>query len=229
MNNMSTLWIELIKNNSKNILCCGVYREWNRPDPKEDAEVIIKQFESATKEGKPTVILGDMNLNSKWRDENFDKKEIANTWISGLAKCGLKFKDTGITFQSHGTFNGEKHLSALDHIYYNNKDIISNFRTIENSLSDHFRPILCTIKLRQPKQKKEDKYILKRSWKAFNEDSFLLDLKNRPWHEVMDPRKDVNQQAKAFDGILESTVNDHAPLKRTRIRPNFKKGLSLKT
>ena len=188
INNLSTIWIELIKNNSKNVLCCGVYREWNRSDPKEDAELIISQFHKATMEKKPTVIIGDMNLNSKkWKNENFEHKEIANLWRSGLSKSGLKFKDMGITFQSHGTFNGEKILSALDHIYYNNNDIISNFRKIENSLSDHFRPIMCTVILKQPKQKVEDRYILKRNWKTFNEESFLSDLANTPWQEVFDP------------------------------------------
>ena len=47
----------------------------------------------ATKENKPTVILGDMNLNSKkWKNEDFDKKELATIWRSGLAKNGLKLK-----------------------------------------------------------------------------------------------------------------------------------------
>ena len=228
--NISTVWIELLKNNSKNVLCGGVYREWNRPNPKQDAEVIIGQFQKATKENKPTVVLGDMNLNSKkWKKEDFDNKEIATMWLSGLAKNGLKFKDMGITWESTGIFNGEKRRSALDHIYYNNKDIFSNFRTIENSLSDHFKPILCTIKLNQPKQKAEVRYILRRKWSQFNDDNFLLDLRNKPWHEVMDPKKNANQQAIAFDEILESTVNTHAPLSKTKLRPNFKKGLSFKT
>ena len=62
-----------------------------------------------------------MNLCSKkWRKENYDHKEIANIWRAGIAKAGLKMKDMGITWQSHGRFNGEKRKSALDHIKYYN-------------------------------------------------------------------------------------------------------------
>ena len=133
----------------------------------------VSQFQKATKENKPTVVLGDMNLNSKkWKNEDFDNKEIATIWLSGLAKSGLKFKDMGITWASHGTFDGEKRKSALDHIYYNNKDIFSTFRTIKNSLSDHFRPILCTIKLNQPKQSTKVRFHRSRVRKRLRPQSF---------------------------------------------------------
>ena len=36
---------------------------------------------------------------------------------AGIAKAGLKIKDMGITWQSHGRFNAEKRKSALDHHY----------------------------------------------------------------------------------------------------------------
>ena len=62
---LQTIWIEIIKHNSKNVLCGGVYREWSSECPEDDADEIINQFHAATKENKPTVILGDMNLDTK--------------------------------------------------------------------------------------------------------------------------------------------------------------------
>ena len=57
------------------------------------------------------------------------------------------------------------------------------------------------------------------------------DLRNQPWEKVIDPSntKDVNKQAEAFDDIMESTLSRHAPLRKTKIRPHFQQGLSLKT
>ena len=39
----------------------------------------------------------------------------------------------------------------------------------------------------------------------------------------------MHQQAEAFDDIIESTLNRHAPLRKTKIRPYFVKGLSKQT
>merc|ERR1712113_68894 len=113
--------------------------------------------------------------------------------------------------------NGEKIRSALDHIYHNNKEVFSNFRTIDNSMSDHIKPILCTIKLIQPKQRIKTSYILRRNWKNYDLKEFKLDLNNQPWQEVIDANKNVHQQAKRFDEILESTLNTHAPLVKSKI------------
>ena len=86
------------------------------------------------------------------------------------------------------------------------------------------------MRLEQDKdQKKKDSYILRRSWKNFNNEDFIRDLANQPWQEVIDPKKTVHEQANEFDKILEETLERHAPLRRTKIRENFKKGLSENT
>ena len=63
--------------------------------------------------------------------------------------------------------------------------------------------------------------------KPFNEKVFLLDLLNTPWETLKDGS--ANEKAKIFDEIFESTFNRHAPLKRVKVHPNFKHGLSENT
>ena len=80
----------------------------------------MNQIQKANEEKKPVIALGDMNLDSKrWKKEDFDHKEVANIWRSGLSKAGMKIKDMGITWESHGRFNGEKRKSALHSIQNN--------------------------------------------------------------------------------------------------------------
>ena len=83
--------------------------------------------------------------------------------------------------------------------------------------------------LLQKKKKVADKFILRRSWTNFIEKNWLLDLINQAWENVIDPKKSVHQIAQAFDDIYESTLNRHAPLIKTKIRPYYQKGLSKKT
>ena len=58
---------------------------------------------------------------------------------------------------------------------------------------------------------------------------FLLDLVNQPWEEVINEKITVHQQAKIFQELLESTLNRRAPLRKVKITPNFRKGLSAQT
>ena len=195
---VQTIWIEIVRKNSKNILVGGVYRTWS-DDQDGDADIILDQFEKATEENLPVAILGDMNLDiKKWAKKEYDPdlKKIAQKWKSCLAKSGLKIENMGLTWRSHGVFNGEKRFSALDHIYHTEDKVFSSFRTITNSMSDHFKPILCTIHIKQPKMKIEDTYILRRCWKYFIDKDFIWDLVNQPWEQVINPSKNANQQGR---------------------------------
>ena len=77
-------------------------------------------------------------------------------------------------------------------------------------MSDHFRPILCTIELKQPKPTLKPTFIIRRKWKNFDKDEFRSDLANAPWGEVIDPNKDAHQQAEAFDKIIESNLSNQS-------------------
>ena len=67
---VQTIWIEIVRKNSKNILVGGVYRTWS-DDQDGDADIILDQFEKATEENLPVAILGDMNLDTKkWAKKN---------------------------------------------------------------------------------------------------------------------------------------------------------------
>ena len=92
-------------------------------------------------------------------------------------------------------------------------------------MSDH-HPIVCSLLLKRPKRKAVARVTLSRSWKNFHDGRFLLDLVNQPWEEVINAKSTVHQQAEIFQELLESTLNRHAPLRKVKIRPNFRRGLS---
>ena len=88
---------------------------------------------------------------------------------------------------------------------------------------------MCSVQLRKTVKYEEDKYTSRRTWNDYEEEAFLHDLINQAWERVIDVNKNVHQQAEAFNDIFESTLNRHAPLRKTKIRPHFIKGLSTKT
>ena len=124
---ISSIWIEIVRKNQKNILCCGVYREWSQ-NPSMDLRTLCDQVDNATSEKKPTLIQGDFNLNSDlWDQHNYEHKSLADMWRSNFAQNGLSQTDMGITFVSFYTLsNGEKVESALDHVYSNDDKVFKN-------------------------------------------------------------------------------------------------------
>ena len=228
---LSTIWIEINRARQKNILCCGIYREWTGEQP-EEMKKICSQVKTATNEKKPMVVMGDINLDAdKWNEINYKCKALADVWRREMAWRGMVQYQLGATFLSYYTTNnGTKIESALDHIYTNDTGTFnSEYKLGNNGLSDHV-PILCNMGLKKEKETgKKDLYILRRSWKNFKDGNFIKDLANQPWEKVIDPSKTVHEQAHEFDKILEDTLERHAPLRRTKIRAHFKEGLSDET
>ena len=95
-------------------------------------------------------------------------------------------------------------------------------------MSDH-RPVMCQLQLKKPKKLVPIRYTLARRWSDFDKIMFLHDLINQPWEKVISIGTNAHQQAQAMYHIMESTVERHAHLRKIKIRPHFKKGLSVKT
>ena len=225
---LQTLWLEISRQNQKNILVGGIYREWSDSE-ESDLEQISSQVKKAMTEGKPTIVIGDMNFDTlKWDDNDYRCKRLSDKWRLTVTQLGLVQHDLGVTFVSFYTLpNGERVLSGLDHIYINDSKTFKNPMKLPRGMSDH-SPVMCDLSLTLRKEPAKPVFIVRRSWKNFNQDEFLKDLANPPrkWLEVINPAKDVHQQAQAFDRILQGTLDRHAPLRRTRIREQFQKGLS---
>ena len=230
---LSTIWIEVIRDQQKNVLCGGIYREWTGGlEEPEDLKRLCSQVKTAAQEEKPLILIGDTNFDAdQWDETNYRCKSLADVWRREIAWRGLVQYQLGVTYVSYYTkSSGKKVESALDHIYTNDTKTFTNeFKLPNNGMSDHC-PILCDMKLNKEKvQVKKDIYILRRSWKTFSNEKFIQDLANQPWQEVIDPKKTVHDQAHEFDRILEETLERHAPLRRTKVRENFRNGLSEKT
>ena len=76
---------------------------------------------------------------------------------------------------------------------------------------------------------KRDRFILKRCFKNFNKSNFLEDLAAMRWEFVGCEGQNVHESANVFNKMFEECLNKHAPLKRIKIRPNYRRGLSDKT
>ena len=265
-----TIWLEITRYNMKNVLICGIYRQW-KGDQLKQLSIVSDQIRRASAEGLPLLVAGDTNLDSsRWSSPKFRLKSMSDKWKSTIASAGLMMEDMGITWESdYRLKNGKYKKSALDHFYHstaevniNEQDdammkeqaddeaiapisdeagqewikrsesdacgaIFDNFQKFSPTISDHYT-IMCSVKVAQ-QPKPEQGYILRRSWANWDTPMFLLDLVNQDWGEVIDPQKNAHQQASAFMNIFGSCVNRHAPLRRSKVRPNPRKGLSVRT
>ena len=191
------LKVNLGPNNS--LIIIGVYRP---PSAKPEAidklgDLISPYFNNEM------LILGDMNQD--WKTNASDKlKEVC----SNLNLTQL------ITEPTRPNFNNIAKSSLLDLILSNKSDKISASGVFELGITDHC-PIAC---IRNTKLKKsQPRVIVKRNFKHFNEQAFMVDLQNSDilsTVRILDPDLALGQFTKTFNLL----VNKHAPLKSQRIK-----------
>ena len=87
-----------------------------------------------------------------------------------------------------------------------------------SAVADHCL-VAVTLKLKAPKPRPS--YIFNRSYKTYNPESFLSDLEYVPFH-IANIFDDFNDQVDAFNKLFLDTLNEHAPVKRIKVksRPN---------
>ena len=82
------------------------------------------------------------------------------------------------------------------------------------SISDHSL-IYCVLKTGVPKA--TSRTIKYRSFKGFDENAFIQNLKNVPWHIVND-ESNVNDAVLTWNKLFTEVVDSHAPLKKRRVK-----------
>ena len=200
-NNLECVWIEICPTNSRSFLVCFMYRHpsstitWN--------ECFENCLDIVLGEEKEFYILGDFNrdlLNST----------IKINWLDFIAPFGLN------QLVSQATRVTARSATLIDHIYCNMQENCSNIYVPKLGLSDHF-PTFFTRKINLHVPKSQHYTITYRSFKTFNEENFIADLRNIPW-DTIKIFDDPNDALDAWTYLFIDIVDQHIPVKKHRVK-----------
>ena len=109
------------------------------------------------------------------------------------------------------TENGE---SLIDVVMTTNEKFIASNDVLMPTISDH-NLVYISLKLKKPRIK--SCYVTTRSYTQYNADSFLRDLSYAPFH-IIGLFDDFNDQVDVFNKLFLEVLNQHAPVRRVKIR-----------
>ena len=143
-----TIWLEITRYNMKNILVCGIYRQW-KGDQLHQLNIVCDQIRRASAEDLPLLVCGDINLDStRWSSPKFKHKSMSDKWKSTIASAGLMMEDMGLTWESdYRLKNGKYKKSTLDHFYHSAAEV--NIDEQDGSQRKKFQ--LCLWSISSPK------------------------------------------------------------------------------
>ena len=153
-----------------------------------------------------TIIIGDMNMDVLG---NCSNGHILIDFCSTFNLTQLVKEPTRITEASE---------TLIDIALTTNDNIIDVCKVKTSSISDH-NLISLTLKFKAPKPRTS--YITTRNYKRYDPEKFVKDLANVPFH-IIDIFDDFNDQMDVFNTLFSEVLDDHAPVKTTKIkaRPN---------
>ena len=149
--------------------------------------------------GLDVIILGDLNCNLLQ-----DKAEslALNDFCSTFNLTQLINKPTRVTE------NGE---SLIDVVMTTNEKLIASNDVLMSTISDH-NLIYISLRLKKPKIKPS--YVTIRSYSNYSADNFLSYM---PFH-IISLFDEFNDQVDVFNELLLELLNQHAPIKRVKIK-----------
>jgi exonuclease III len=197
---VESLWFEIRPFDSTPVLLGIVYR--NPASSNDWFDNYLQMMDSVNSYNLNTVILGDFNIDLLSPQSHWDT--ITN--MLGLTQL---IQETTRVAESTSTL--------LDHIYTNNTNVILKAFTSNVCMSDH-KPIICKLAQKLPKTRpKGHTYITYRSFKKFDQFTYLYDLSLVDFGIVRNC-SDPNVAAILFTQLLLSVLNKHAPLRRKRVK-----------
>ncbi len=230
-----SVWIELERKNKRNLLLCGLYREWGKTpeekalDAQEDRlSIFLNQVEKASKEKKEVCIMGDMNLDHKhWQDKKYYLSRLVTKLKSILNSSGLEMAETGTTFEAYRDGQNGAITSTLDHVYYSGSLCI-DVLVGEESLSDHF-PVTAELKTQSTREKKIKKRTISvRMVKKISKDRLEEELLKIPWGCLAE-MEEVDEMVEFYTESLKKVLDVLAPIRQIKLKSKKKLYLSQET
>ena len=197
-------WLRVQCRKYKSFLICNTYRPPQTPTT--CFESLANSLTGALLLDLNVVVLGDLNYNLLAPDPETTSLQ---TFISTFNLDQLVKKPTWIT---------ETAKALIDVILTTNMDIVSLSDVLACSVSDHHLFYL-VLTLKTPRLKPS--YVTIRSYANYNAKQFSEDLSLVPFH-IISMFDDFDDQVETFNALFTDILDDHAPLKRVKIksRPN---------
>ena len=193
------IWLEL-KHCEKNTLLLGIlYR--NPASTLCWYDDFVNMMDNVNATGKNVLLLGDFNI---------DLFKHNNAWSSTTALFGL------VQLVPSATRVTTLTSTLIDHIYTTDVHLVLRTWVPEIGISDHF-PILCSLQSKIKRKKREHTYLSYRSFKNFDPKTFLCDLQQLPFHEVLN-YTDPNNALQHWYSLFLQVLNKHAPARKKRVR-----------
>ena len=149
-------------------------------------------------------LMGDFN-------RDLMQTNIKQSWVEYMESFGLHQivnMPTRVTDQS---------ATLIDHIYSNTHANILTIAVPHLGLSDHF-PVFVSRKTNGSCDVKNTPYTISyRSFKNFDENKFIDDLKSTPW-DIIKVFDDVNDIVETWSNLFCEIVDKHLPLRQHRVK-----------
>ena len=200
---LESTFIEIIYNNSPNVIVGCVYRHPCMSLEEFNADYSSQLFEKlATESNKKVFLMGDFNVDLLKSNDHSE----SSVFLEQLESNNLMpqiLLPTRLTDHSR---------TLIDNIFSNSigSDNISGNLTC--TVSDHLPQFLIVNNM--PKTMNKDHNIFIRNMRGFNQGNFMAELQNINWGLLDIERGDIDHSMGEFLSIFNDLLNKHAPLKK---------------
>ena len=183
---------------------------WYRP-PNYETETLKELndlLELLDKENKEIIVIGDVNCNDLDQDgKNKILVKLRNLCSEHQLKQLIK-NPTRSTLTSQ---------TLIDHFATNKPRLITNSGVFTTGFSDH--DLIFGIRKISSKLNREPKIVRSRQLKHYNENEFMLSLKQVDWKIILEGG-DINTMPTKFEDQFIAILDKHAPLRERKVK-NF--------
>ena len=200
------VWIQVNRKNCTPLVIGCIYRP-----PDQPIDNFTDNFGKSLSKIDPAfdkVALGDFNIDFSIRRRN------ANLAHKRLLKGIAELHDLKQVIES-STRVTEHSESLIDLCFTNAQQKITESAVLDPGLSDHSL-IYCVMK--SGRHRAPPKMIQFRSYKNYDKDSFVSDLRQVPWHVALNNHEDIDDCIDTWNKLFSEVAAVHAPIKTSRVR-----------